>query len=138
MTTVSRRTQLIGAAASVGIGLLVDVMIYFHPEGLRVPAWVAYVAASAFVFAGLCLLAGAFAILSLQRWLGIAVAVSLFVVIVWIAFGPGVRACSISLPFGQGIAPDVVCRGAFGIGAVLIGLFLVLALRRFIGTRSAA
>jgi hypothetical protein len=111
-------------------------MIYFHPEGLRAPAWVAYVAASAFVLAGLCLLAGAVGNTSLQRWLGVAVTVSLFAVSVWVAFGPGQRECSISLPFVQSLAPDALCRGAFGVGAILVGLFLVLVLRRTIGNRS--
>src|SRR5437773_2335918 len=63
--SVSRRTQLLGAAAAVTAGLVVAFMIHLHPEGLHVPAWVAYVAASAFVLAGLCLLAGALDI----KWL---------------------------------------------------------------------
>jgi hypothetical protein len=113
-------------------------MIYAHPEGLRVPAWVAYIAASAFVLAGLCLLAGAVGNTSLQRWLGIGVTASLFVVGVWVAFGPGRRECSISLPFVQSIAPDALCRGAFGVGAILVGLFLVLVVRRTVGNRSEA
>ena len=99
--SVSRRTQLIGAVAAVAIGLLVAFMIRLHPEGLRAPAWVAYVAASAFVLAGLCLFAGAVEMNWLQGWLGIAATLSLFVVSLWIALGPGERACSMSIPFVQ-------------------------------------
>ena len=88
--SVSRRSQLITAAVVVALGLLVAFMVDVHPESLRIPAWVAYVAASAFVFAGLCLLASAITMTyRLQRWLGVAVTVSLFVVCAWVAFGPG-------------------------------------------------
>src|SRR6266404_591559 len=97
--SASRRTQLLVAAATGTAGLLVAFMIHLHPEGLLVPAWVAYVAASTFVLAGLCVLAGALEINGLQEWLGIAVTLSLFVVSLWIAFGPGERACSMSIPF---------------------------------------
>src|SRR5439155_23554255 len=136
--SVSRRTQLIGAVAAVAIGLLVAFMIRLHPEGLRVPSWVAYVAASAFVLAGLCLFAGAAEISWLQRWLGIAVTLCLFVVSVWVAFGPGERECSMSIPFLQTAAPDALCRGAFGIGALLVASFLGLLVRRALSNKSAA
>jgi len=116
----------------------VAYLIQAHPEGLHVPAWVAYVAASAFVLAGLCLFAGAVGNVGLQRWLGVAVTIWLFVVAAWVAFGPGERECSFSIPFFQSSASDAVCRGAFGIGATLVALFLVLVLRRIIGNRSEA
>lgn len=138
MASVSRRTQSVGAVAAVAVGLVIGFMIHLHPEGLRVPAWVAYVAASAFVLAGLCLLAGATEVNWLQRWLGIAVTLSLFVVNLWIAFGPGERECSISIPFLQTVAADALCRGAFGIGALLVALFLGLLVRRAIWSSSKA
>ena len=136
MATVPRRTQFIGAVVSVAAGLVVGFMIHLHPEGLRVPAWVAYVAAAAFVLAGLCLLAGAMEIPWLQQWLGIAVTLSMLVVSLWIAFGPGERECSMSIPFVQTVAPDALCRGAFGIGALLVALFVGLLVRRALSSGS--
>ena len=136
MTTVPRRTQFIGAVVSVAAGLAVGFMIHLHPQGLRVPAWVAYVAAAAFVLAGLCLLAGAMEIPRLQQWLGIAVTLSMLVVSLWIAFGPGERECSMSIPFVQTVAPDALCRGAFGIGALLVALFVGLLVRRALSSGS--
>jgi cytosine/uracil/thiamine/allantoin permease len=111
-------------------------MIHLHPEGLRVPAWVAYVAAAAFVLAGLCLFAGALEIDWLQQWLGIAVTLSMLVVSLWIAFGPGERECSMSIPFVQTVAPDALCRGAFGIGALLVALFIGVFVRRALSSGS--
>jgi hypothetical protein len=138
MATVSRHSQVIAAIVAVASGLLVAYMIHAHPEGLRVPAWVAYVAASAFGFAGLCLFAGAVGSIALQRWLGVAATASLFLVGTWVAFGPGERACSFSLPFLQSGGGDAACRGAFAIGAILVGLFLALALHRIIRNRPEA
>jgi len=128
--TASRRTQLIGAVIAIASGLTAGVLIRLHPEGLHAPAWVAYVAASAFVLAGLCLVAGAFAQAWLLRWLGIAVTLSLLAVSSWLAFGPGERTCSMSIPFFRALAPDALCRGAFGLGAILVALLLVLVVRR--------
>jgi hypothetical protein len=130
MATISRRAHFIGVIVAVAAGLVVGFMIHLHPEGLRVPAWVAYVAAAAFVLAGLCLLAGALEIDCLQQWLGIAVTLSMLVVSLWIAFGPGERECSMSIPFVQTVAPDALCRGAFGIGALLLALFIGVFVRR--------
>jgi hypothetical protein len=134
----SRSTQLVLAAVAVASGLLVGFLIYVHPEGLRAPAWVAYVAAFAFVLAGLSLLAGAIGAIALQHWLGVAITASLFAVALWVAFGPGERECSMSLSFVESIAPDAVCRSFFGVGAILVGLFLVLVLRRSFGRRPEA
>jgi cytosine/uracil/thiamine/allantoin permease len=136
MATIPRRTQFIGAVVAVAAGLVVGLMIHLHPEGLRVPAWVAYVAAAAFVLAGLCLFAGALEIDWLQQWLGIAVTLSMLVVSLWIAFGPGDRECSMSIPFVQTVAPDALCRGAFGIGALLVALFIGVFMRRALSSGS--
>ena len=135
---ISRRTQLIGGFAATALGLFIGVMIHAHPEELRAPAWVAYVAGSAFALAGLSLVAGALEALRVQRWLGAAVAMSLFAVSLWVAFGPGERACSMSIPFLQTPAPDALCRGAFGIGSLLIALFLGVFLYRAIRSRPEA
>jgi hypothetical protein len=118
MAATSRRTQLIVAVATIAAGLLAGALIHVQPAGLHVPAWVAYVAASAFVLAGLALVAGVAGVASLARWLGVAGTLSLFVVSAWVAFGPGEREC------------PILCRGAFGVGAILVGLFLVGVLRR--------
>jgi cytosine/uracil/thiamine/allantoin permease len=136
MATIPRRTQFIGAVVAVAAGLVAGLMIHLHPEGLRVPAWVAYVAAAAFVLAGLCLFAGALEIDWLQQWLGIAVTLSMLAVSLWIAFGPGERECSMSIPFVQTVAPDALCRGAFGIGALLVALFIGVFVRRALSSGS--
>ena len=120
-----RRQRLLGALVSTAAGLLTAAMIYLRPEGLHVPAWVAYVACAAFVFAGLTIMAHEFALRRTHAWLAVACVASLLVPGAWVAFGPGVRECAVSAPFLSGIGSDLVCRGAFGLGAVIVAALLV-------------
>jgi hypothetical protein len=50
----------------------------------------------------------------------------------WVAFGPGPRAFSMSIPFlGKGPANEWLGRAVFGVGAVLVWLFFIVAARRY-------
>lgn len=53
----------------------------------------------------------------------------------WVAFDPGVRECSVSAPFLSGIGSDLVCRDAFGIGAVIVAALLVWVVLRALRQR---
>ena len=125
-----RRQRLLGGVISTAVGLLTAVMIYLRPEALHVPAWVAYAACAAFVFAGLTIMAHEFALHRIHAWLVVACVGTLLVPGAWVAFGPGVRECAVSGPFFSGIGTDLVCRGAFGFGAVLVAAILVLVVWR--------
>jgi hypothetical protein len=104
------------------VGVVVAFQMYRHPELLRVPAWVGYAAPSAFVFGGLALLSHSWA-RRLQLWLGVLTVAALLVPGAWLAFGPGPRECSVVLPFISSSGSELLCRGAFGIGAVLVAAF---------------
>jgi len=112
------------------MGLLTGALVYAHPENLRVPAWIAYVAVSAFVFAGLSLVASTLGARRLQGWLAVVLMLAMLVPGAWIAFGPGERHCSVSFSFVRSIAPGTMCRGAFGIGAIIVAAILPLAVSR--------
>lgn len=131
-----RPQRLLGALVSTVAGLLAAAMIYLHPEGLRVPAWVAYVACAAFVFAGLSIMAHEFALRRMHTLLVLACVASLLVPGAWVAFGPGARECSVSGPFLSGIGSELVCRGAFGVGAVIVAALLVWIVWRALRERS--
>ena len=131
-----RRQRLLGALVSTVAGLLTAAMIYLNPEGLHVPAWVAYVACAAFVFAGLTIMAHEFALHRAHTWLVFACVASLLVPGAWVAFGPGMRECSVSGPFLSGVGSDLVCRGAFGLGAVIVAAILVWIVVRALRGRS--
>jgi hypothetical protein len=103
--------------------------MYFHPEGLKVPAWVAYAAAAAFVLAGFVIFAVEARRARLYRWLVVALLVAMLTPGAWIAFGAGDRACTVGsglLDFG---ASGLTCRAPFGVGAILLAVMTFVAFR---------
>jgi hypothetical protein len=125
-----RRSKLIWGLVLVVVSVVECSLIYFQPQQLKAPAWVAYVAASSLGIAGLLLLlAGATGVARTQNWLAVALVLSMVLPGIWIAFGKGERECTVSLPFLQ-FASDALCRGAFGVGALLGMCILVLYIRR--------
>jgi hypothetical protein len=126
----SRKERLFAGGAAVAIGMLGLLMMHLHPENLRVPAWVAFPPMSAFVWAGCALLMGEYgATRRFAPWLGVLATIGLMVPAAWIAFGPGPRECTAILVFLSTAASDWACRGAFGLGALLGLLILVLMVR---------
>ena len=132
------RKRLLGGFLSSSAGLLTAAMIYLHPENLHAPAWVAYAACAAFVFAGLTIIAYEFALHRTHAWLSAACTVALLVPGGWVAFGPGVRECSVAVPFFSTAGSDLLCRGAFGLGAVIIAALLVWVVLRALRQQNAA
>jgi hypothetical protein len=64
-----------------------------------------------------------------QYLLGLGIIGAPAAIATWIAFGPGRRAFTVTLPFvGRGPGDETVGRVVFGIGAVLVWVFLVLFL----------
>ena len=130
-----RGQRLLGALVTTVAGLLTAAVITVRPDGLHVPAWVAYVACAAFVFAGLTIIAHEFGLRRTHAWLVVACVASLLVPGAWIAFGPGVRECSVSGPFFNSMGPELLCRGAFGIGAVIVAALLLWVVWRALRQR---
>ena len=122
-----RRQRLIGGLISIVAGLVTATLIYLHPENLHAPAWVAYAACAAFVFAGLTIMAYEFGLRRFHAWLVVACVTALLAPGAWVAFGPGARKCSVALPFFSGVGSDLLCRAAFGVGAVIVAAILVWA-----------
>lgn len=133
-----RRQRLLGGFLSAIVGLLTGALIYWHPEKLAAPAWVAYAACAAFVFAGLTIMAYEFALHRTHAWLAAACIAALFVPGAWVGFGPGVRECSVAIPFFSTVGSDLLCRGAFGLGAVIVAALLVWAVLRALRQQNAA
>jgi hypothetical protein len=132
-----RRKRLLGGFLSAMVGLFTAAMIYRYPENLHAPAWVAYAACSAFVFAGLTIMAYEFALHRTHAWLVAACLAALFVPGGWVAFGPGVRECSVAIPFFTTVGSDLLCRGAFGLGAVIAAALLVWVVLRALRQQNA-
>jgi hypothetical protein len=107
------------------VGLLTAVLIHRHPDRLHAPVWVAYAACAAFVFCGLSVGIGGPGRGRLQSWLAVALVGSMLVVGSWAAFGPGERACTISIPMLGAQGSELACRGAFGAGSIITAALLV-------------
>ena len=119
---------------------------------LEAPRWVVAAAGLSFVLAGAAMIVG-YAVAGgagpdgdlpagTPRWvritqtlLGVGIIGALGAVGSWIAFGPGPRAFTVTLPgVGRGPGDETVGRTVFGIGAVLVWIFLaafvVVSVRR--------
>jgi hypothetical protein len=122
-----RQRRAVGLLLVIGSAALAWA-IHAHPQGLRAPAWVAYAAVLCFGLAGLVLATEGRR--QMRRVLLPLLVACLLVPPLWIAFGAGNRQCGMGFAGLFGVAPAWACRGAFGLGAVVLLGFLVLVLRR--------
>jgi hypothetical protein len=140
----TRKEMLVIGLIAGGAGLffvLIGLGIVPPPGGtkaLHAPLWVVFCAGLAFFLGGGALLlhvasgakptdddfpAGAPRWMRVVRYLAmVAIFVSFAAIGSWVAFGPGERAFTVSVPFGSGPAGDIVGRIAFGIGAIITWL----------------
>ncbi|MEJ8839240.1 hypothetical protein [Ramlibacter sp. AN1133] len=129
----ARRHRVLAGALAVAVGAGVMLAVFFAPRGLRAPAWVVYAAGGAFVLAGATLVAQGTGQRLLARWLPSLVIACLVAPAAWVAFGTGPRRCMVSAwGFGSrllGRHSDLLCRLAFGAGALVGLLLLLLAVR---------
>lgn len=140
-----KRQPLWVGLSLVALGLAVMAGMALSPQGLNAPFWVAAVAVSAFIFAGISITAHTLGIGWLNTLANIAVVCALATPGFWILLDPGPKSCTggFSL-FASGVGGgwfgrpgDLECRLAFGAGAILTALLatalIVSALRRMFG-----
>ncbi|MEO6908375.1 MAG: hypothetical protein ABI210_10845 [Abditibacteriaceae bacterium] len=114
-----------------GIGILLALLMYQHPEHLHVPIYVGMMISACFVLAG-----AAMAVQSTGSVLAYQVAIvcllaCMTAVPAWIAFGPGERHCTTILPFLSG---QIGCRVVFGFGTLIMLVPLVIAVKQLLRT----
>jgi len=125
------------AALALGMGLLTMILMPLRPEGLQVPLWVAEVAVSGFVSAGLSIACRSLGLVALSAVFNILVIGALATPGFWIMLSPEQQSCvrSISL-FSSTFSNergDLECRIVFGAGAiitVLVGLAMLIVFVR--------
>ena len=157
----SRKEPILAGLFAIAIGtfiMLLAIGVISPGKGsMHAPAWVGFLAGLAFALAGLGIVVRVAAggepnddlpadapwwMRLIQYGFGLATIGSLAAIGTWVAFGPGHRAFSISIPFlGTGPANEWLGRAVFGFGAVLVWLFFVLAAvkwgRRLLGRAKA-
>lgn len=129
---------------TVGIGFLIllvaggmSLLVHLHPEKLKAPAWVAYLALGLLAFAGVCIVALALRLNQLARWLVCVLLGAMAIVPAWIALGPGPRQCTMFSLGARAAVSELACRGAFGIGAMILAALFILAVRGALRSRDA-
>lgn len=129
MSGAEPRGNTVMGLITLGAGVLLAAVIYFNPEQLRAPAWVAYTACAVFALAGALMLITRFDVPRLKAWLPVALLIALMTPGAWVAFGPGERECETSTLFAVG-DNEAWCRGAFGFGTLVMAGFVFWAGRR--------
>jgi hypothetical protein len=134
-------------AVAMGAMVMLAVSGVLPGKGTHAPMWVGGCGGLAFVLAGGALIlrwfAGgethdaempqdtAFWLRAIYDLTGLSCIGALAAIGTWVAFGPGERTFSMSVPFfGKGPANEGLARAAFGIGAAMVWLFFVLAARK--------
>lgn len=129
---------------ALGAMIMLAVAGVLPSKGGQAPAWVIACAAAIFVLAGGLLVLRSFMggdmndrelprgvpllLRAVYYAAGLGVVAALATVGTWVAFGPGERAFSISIPFlGSGPGNEWIGRAAFGIGAAFTWLFFLVA-----------
>jgi hypothetical protein len=141
----SKELLLVGLfAIAMGVMAMLVVSGVLPAKGAHAPLWVGACAGSVFILAGGALVLRWFAggnasdgewpqgaplwLRAVYYLIGLACIGALAAIGTWVAFGPGERAFSVSMPFlGKGPANEWIGRGAFGAGALLTWLFFFIA-----------
>jgi len=128
------RKEVGWAIAAVGVAM--SAAVWLRPEKLSVPAWVAHLAAGAFVLGGLTVVFRSAGRNRVAEGLVCALLAVFAGIGLWIAFGPGGE-CTGGLA-GMSFQPSATqCRTAFGAGALVVLAMLAFAVRDLRRDRSA-
>jgi hypothetical protein len=129
-----RRLERMGVVMLLA-GAFVAAMVTLHPQGLKAPAWVAYLAAGVFVLAGATALARARQWSVLADGMVCVLLAAMLAIGLWVALGPGGRRCVAGASGAGGTIPEMACRSAFGLGALVVGVMLAIAVRGWLRRR---
>jgi hypothetical protein len=121
--------------ALIAVALALAATVTYRPEAARVPLWVLWSICSGVALAGVAVAAYTPSSPPVYRWSVVGVLASMFCVPAWIAFGPGSRSCTSNF---AAISSETSCRVAFGVGAALLAVMLVIALRQALNGKNAA
>lgn len=113
----------------LGLALALVYVARAGHAGLRAQPGVVYLGAATYAAAGVTLLLQALGHLRAQAVPAFLMGAGMTGIGGWVAFGPGPRRCQASFGGFGFIPPELLCRTAFGIGALLLGVIAWLMLR---------
>jgi hypothetical protein len=121
--------SLQAGCATLAVAALLALLVHEHPERLHAPAWVAYAAAGSFALAGASLLARGIGRERAAPWFVCLLLAAMTSIPAWIAFGGGPRECAAVLAPVRALLSETLCRGAFGVAAIVLALMFLWAVR---------
>lgn len=130
----SQVPRMVGVA-TLGAAIALAAIIALNPESLRAPGWIAYLACFSLGSGGAAAIARSYGRNRLADVLVCFLLAAFAVAGYWIAFGPGPRTCSVSTAGFSSAGGAIACRTAFGVGAAVVTLMLLMALRALLRTR---
>lgn len=105
------------------------VLVHAHPERLRSPEWVALLAAALLGFGGVCVILSALRLHSPLRWLVCGLLVAMAAIPGWIATSDAATQCTVVSLGVRASISEAGCRGAFGLGTLVLLVMLIFAVR---------
>lgn len=133
MTTSSTTAGVGFGLIFAGLGAGMMVLMAMNQDEVRVPLWVAEIAGSTFVFAGLSIVARAKSWLRLQRIFAVLAVYGLAIPGLWILLGPDTGSCSGTFGFISKTAANAECRIVFGLGGIItlgVAIFMTIIVWR--------
>lgn len=124
-----RRRRLAGALLCLSLALALAYIARTAPAGLLAPPGVVYLGAATYAAAGAALLLQALGHVRAQAGPVFLMGAGMTGLAAWVAFGPGPRRCQASFGGFGFIPPELLCRAAFGVGALFLGVMTWLMLR---------
>jgi hypothetical protein len=121
--------SLQAGCATLAVAALLALLVHQNPERLHAPAWVAYAAAGSFALAGFSLVARGIGMDRAAPWFVCLLLAAMTSIPAWIAFGGGPRQCAVMLAPVRALLSETICRGAFAVAAIVLGLMFLWALR---------
>jgi hypothetical protein len=129
VSDLESRRRLWAALLCGGLSLFIVYIVWTRQPGLRVPPAVGYLAAGAFAAAAVTLLLQARGHARVAMVPAVLVMATMAGIGGWLGFGAGSRRCEGGIGELLFVPGEVVCRVAFGTGAVLTGLGALLMLQ---------
>lgn len=127
-----RRLVLLAALLCFAIGLYLWYSVWSRDPGWRVPPPIGYLCAGMFLAAGANLVLQLRGAVRAQVMTAFLIAAAMAGVAGWISLGTGPRQCTGSIGFLTFLPAESLCRGAFGVGALLMAAMAVFILRELL------
>lgn len=122
---ISPRRKRLWGLGLMGLASVTAFLIDTHPERLRAPAWLAFLACACFATGGLAMALHGWISRRAHAWLMVLLLAAMALMPAWIALGAGPRQCLATFAVFRS---EAGCRFVFGLAGLLMVAVLALAI----------